>query len=175
MRSTLDSLIESTRSTLLEGLELIESVDDEAYAAAPTQLETDSAGNHMRHCLEFFGCFLTGLSAGAVDYAARKRDRAVGRDRLLGMLRIAEVLDSLEQLRGEDSEAAIAVRAEDELEGAWTPSTLGRELEFLRSHTVHHYALIALILRAHEAQVPASFGVAPSTLRHQAEVAACAR
>ncbi len=175
MRPTLDCLIESTRSTLLEGLSLIESIDDDAYALAPPLLETDSAGNHVRHCLEFFGCLLAGVSAGTVDYAARKRDRTVGRDRLLGMLRIAEAVEGLDNLRSADSETAVAVRAEDEEDDVWTPSTLGRELEFLRSHTVHHYALIALILRAHKAEAPASFGVAPSTLRHRAEVAACVR
>jgi hypothetical protein len=74
-----------------------------------------------------------------------------------------------------DASTPISVRSEDEAEDVWMPSTLGRELEFLRSHTVHHYALIALIFRAHEASVPSSFGVAPSTLRYQAEAAACAR
>ncbi|MFW5688937.1 MAG: hypothetical protein ACOC1U_05120, partial [Spirochaetota bacterium] len=47
-------------------------------------------------------------------------------------------------------------------------STLERELAVLASHTVHHYAIIALLLRVQDVDVPASFGVAPSTLRHEA-------
>ncbi len=47
-------------------------------------------------------------------------------------------------------------------------SSLRRELHFLLSHTVHHYALIAMILARHGVEVEPDFGVAPSTLRHWA-------
>lgn len=175
MENSPNTLIDSTRSTLLEGLALIESVDDNSYATAPQSLQTNSAGNHLRHCLEFFECFLDGPHSEAVDYASRRRTLAVGEDRLLGMLRIAEVVERLDGLRPVGSNTPVLVRAEDELGDVWTPSTVGRELEFLRSHTVHHYALIALILRAHQVHVASSFGVAPSTLRFQTEASACAQ
>jgi hypothetical protein len=38
----------------------------------------------------------------------------------------------------------------------------------LCSHAVHHFALIAMILRAHGIDVDPKFGVAPSTLRDRA-------
>jgi len=175
VKDTLQTLVESTKQTLLEGLTLIDSLDEAGYSATASSLGADSAGNHIRHYLEFFECFLDGLKIGAVDYASRRRDRAVGQDRLLGMLRTAETMERLDALRTLDSSAPISVRAEDDTEDAWMPSTLGRELEFLRSHTVHHYGLIALIVRMHGATVPSTFGVAPSTLRFQAEAPACAR
>jgi hypothetical protein len=40
-------------------------------------------------------------------------------------------------------------------------------LQFLLSHTVHHFALMALILRAQGADPGDDFGVAPSTLEHR--------
>ncbi|MFW6292999.1 MAG: hypothetical protein ACOC7V_11860 [Spirochaetota bacterium] len=40
-------------------------------------------------------------------------------------------------------------------------STVERELAMLASHTVHHYAIIALILRIQDVPVPEEFGVAP--------------
>jgi hypothetical protein len=47
-------------------------------------------------------------------------------------------------------------------------STVTRELQVLSSHTVHHFALIALTLRAHGVQIEPDFGTTPSTLRYRA-------
>ena len=58
----------------------------------------------------------------------------------------------------------------DEIE--WQPSTTGRELQFLVSHTVHHFAMIGGICRALEVEMEENFGVAPSTLRHRAQLEA---
>ena len=57
----------------------------------------------------------------------------------------------------------------------WTSSTLGRELLFLLSHTIHHYALIDLLLREEGFEVPPDFGMAPSTLKHLERQPECAR
>jgi hypothetical protein len=46
---------------------------------------------------------------------------------------------------------------------------MARELGMLLSHTVHHYALIAMLLRARGIEPPADFGVAPSTRAHWLE------
>jgi hypothetical protein len=54
-------------------------------------------------------------------------------------------------------------------------STVARELQFLLSHTVHHYALIALILRLQGFEPGEEFGVAPSTLAHWRREVVCAR
>jgi hypothetical protein len=59
--------------------------------------------------------------------------------------------------------------------GPWSRSTAARELQFLVSHTVHHYALIAFILRANGIDPGADFGVAPSTLAHRKSQQSCAR
>jgi hypothetical protein len=56
----------------------------------------------------------------------------------------------------------------------WSHSTVRRELQFLLSHTVHHFALIAVLLERFEIAVPDDFGIAPSTLRYWQEQAPCA-
>jgi hypothetical protein len=43
-----------------------------------------------------------------------------------------------------------------------------RELQFLASHTVHHYALIAHLARDRGVGVAPEFGVAPATLDYWA-------
>jgi hypothetical protein len=45
-------------------------------------------------------------------------------------------------------------------------SSTGRELQTLSSHTIHHFALIAMTLRVLGHKVDRDFGMAPSTLRY---------
>jgi hypothetical protein len=45
-------------------------------------------------------------------------------------------------------------------------SSLARELRSVASHTVHHFALVALQLRLAGVAVDPRFGVAPSTWAH---------
>ena len=47
-------------------------------------------------------------------------------------------------------------------------SSIGREMQALASHTVHHFALIAMTLQALGFHLDRDFGMAPSTLRYQA-------
>jgi hypothetical protein len=46
-------------------------------------------------------------------------------------------------------------------------SSVGRELQTLSSHTIHHFALIGMTLLAHGVAVDPDFGMAPSTLRYK--------
>jgi len=45
-------------------------------------------------------------------------------------------------------------------------STVRRELQYLQSHTIHHFALISMILRLQGLRPADDFGVAPSTLQY---------
>jgi hypothetical protein len=53
-------------------------------------------------------------------------------------------------------------------EDVYLISSIGRELQALSSHTIHHFALIAITLRLHGFDVDQDFGMSPSTLRYQA-------
>jgi len=56
----------------------------------------------------------------------------------------------------------------------WRRPTTLRELQFLFSHTIHHYALIANLLVMQGVEIGrdhSGFGVAPSTLEYWKETA----
>jgi hypothetical protein len=76
----------------------------------------------------------------------------------------------MDNLRLADATTSLLVRAEDigdpASASAWSPSSVGRELQALLGHTVHHYAIIALLLRVEGIEPGEEFGVAPSTLAH---------
>lgn len=133
------------------------------------KLNCGSAGGHLRHCVEFYRCFLDGLDSGFIDYDARPRDPVIEMDPRAAAAALVEIKHAI----GSSTEQLLAAHPLKvrECGEVWLQSTFERESRFLVSHTVHHMALIAVLLRAEGVGIPADFGVAPSTLRYRKEVA----
>lgn len=167
MPTTIHTLIQTNVAWLRQSLELIGRLDDRTYSAVPAGYAPHNAGGHLRHILDFYECLLDGLSAQShVDYDARKRDESIERSTNAAAGRIRLTIARLEALPAED--CPLLVRPEDAAVGyALLPSSLSRELMSLSSHTIHHFALIAMTLRAHGFTLDPRFGMAPSTLRHR--------
>lgn len=154
---------------------LLLRVSDPAYGAGTA--EAKPVGPHFRHVLEHYSCFLAGWAAGRIDYDARAREGALETERGTALGRIRELARGLEALDASRLEDPVEIRLECGVgdEGQqWSRSTVRRELQFLLSHTIHHYALIGLLLARLGIDPGESFGVAPSTLKHWERSAACA-
>ncbi len=142
----------------------------DAYAVPSAPLFSGSVGAHLRHVVEHYEALVQGLTLGVVDYDARPRDRALeaspalARNRLLGLRRVLghwtpDLLDRPMQVLGQGG-----------IEGDFgfcVSSSVGRELAFLASHAVHHFALLADPLQRHGVPVPAHFGKAPGTVANE--------
>lgn len=153
---------------LAQGLELVHTLDDGQYAAA--EANRSSVGAHLRHVIDCYRCFLRGLERGEIDYDARQRDPRLETERSVAESVLHELIDAFEALGDETCGRPLRVKVDAAAwcdDDPWHGSTVGRELQFLLSHTVHHYALIALLLRTRGVEPDPSFGVAPSTLEHQ--------
>jgi hypothetical protein len=149
-------------AVLRQGIDLIENLTDEHFTRC-NQGEKSSVGAHFRHNLDFVTNFLRGLETGKLDYNARERNLEVETNRYYAASRFREGVLKLENLTPEDLAKKILVRSET-VENLWCESSAARELEFLQSHTIHHYALIQIKLALFGFAVPQDFGVAPSTL-----------
>lgn len=152
---------------LQQGVALLERLDDVQYAGKPNNWAP--VGAQYRHVLDHYRCFLGGVAGGRVDYDARGRDEWVERSRLAALDATRECLEGLTTLSGA-MDRPIVVQMDS---GAgpdqpdWRPSSAGRELQFLCSHTIHHYALIRRLLEGAGVELDRAFGVAPSTLSYQ--------
>lgn len=169
-------LIETNIALLEQGLELLESLTDSTYSQRLPVLFSNRIGAQMRHILEFYECFFDGLTSRRIDYDARRRDASVEEMRSAATHRIKALLERFESDSLVKVDRSIQVRMED-APARWgnhalVASSTTRELQALTSHTIHHYALIAMALRTLNIEVPQGFGVAPSTLRYQAQVEA---
>ena len=163
----LDQLIHENRQFLKQAADLIDQISDELYANNDSRYFMSGVGKHIRHILGFYEQFLTGWSE-KIDYDARQRDPRQENERAYARDQISAVMDRLDQLSMSIDGDALQVRVKNDDvesdESNYSQSTVARELQFLKSHTVHHYAVVAMILKVQGFEPPAEFGVAPSTL-----------
>jgi uncharacterized damage-inducible protein DinB len=157
---------------------ILARLDDATYARASELNPEGTFGKHLRHCLDFYRCFLDGLKLDRIDYTHRERDGEVEERREAAAARMGDILRGLQTIET-GGHRPILVRDEEHpgapLAVGWSRSSVARELQFLSSHTVHHLALIAMLLRSFGVEPGADFGVAPSTLRHREEDERCVR
>jgi uncharacterized damage-inducible protein DinB len=162
----LRGLIEQHLEQLQDCAEILGSLTGEHLVAKdPGLFPHGSVGMHFRHILGYYERFLDG--GGRIDYDSRRRDATLETDRGALLAGIAAVHRSLQAMAAHPDTSARRVVVRDnglDLEDRYFPSSLGRELAFLLSHSVHHLAVVAMMLRVLGAEPPASLGVAPSTL-----------
>lgn len=171
-RSRKSVLIETNVRWLRQALTLLDRLDDEVYGKSPRGLAPHRVGGHLRHILEFYQCFLSGIESSHIDYDARPRNEAIEHSRADAAAAIRSIVGELECNPAVRQESIVWVRIEDaeasDVRDTFVESSVCRELQVLSSHTIHHFALIAVTLRMHGVEVCDDFGMAPSTLRHLA-------
>lgn len=160
-------------------LAFVDAIDDDGFRIPDPSLDLAAPGSHLRHVLDFVRCVVDGIRLGRIDYDLRPRDERIERDRSFARFEIGTQRRRLAALATLPPTRRVMVRAEcEDADGPWSESTFHRELLFLQSHTVHHFALIALHAKRLHLDVGDDFGVAPSTLRHRRAMEsarACAR
>lgn len=168
----LNTLVACNCTLLRQGAEAIASGAGVLYRPDPVTGQRPSIGAHFRHVLDHYFAFLRGLKPGRIDYDQRERDPEIETGMLVAQAAARRIEVALQELPATALQAPIlvnvAVATESHGEPSWEPSTVQRELAFLLSHTVHHYALIGLHARRHGVDLGEDFGVAPSTLEYRA-------
>ncbi len=184
-KQSLDFLISENAGVLRQGITVIKSIDDDQYSRPVEGSGTDSSlGKHFRHVINFYENLLSPVD-GTIDYDRRIRDPELETRCSRAADKMEELLDQLNKLGNSDLNGSeqngsethgskpndskdglvrrIRIGAQDDLT---VPSDIRRELKFVLEHSIHHYALIGLILRQRGVGIPDHFGVAPSTIAY---------
>jgi uncharacterized damage-inducible protein DinB len=168
-------LIAAAQDVLMQGLGLLFELNDRTYSHAVTAPFDASIGQHYRHILEHFHSLIKGLRAGEINYDARERNPRLQGEVTYASIATCDVLRALKRY----SEETLARRCKvinSVGYGTSNPSTfesnISRELAYCVGHAIHHYAIVRLICHEIGMTVPVEFGVAPSTLKHMASLAA---
>jgi uncharacterized damage-inducible protein DinB len=139
---------------------VIGKLDVNLYRAVRAQAVSGSVGGHVRHCLDHVAALVRGFESGHVDYDARVRGTAIESHPQAAIAEMERLMSLLRNIAGYSPDTPLWVDVDSP---DLAPSTLARELAFVSSHTIHHFALIALLLHDAGVRVPARFGYAPSS------------
>jgi hypothetical protein len=144
---------------------LLVQLDDEAFSRPLSILDGNTLGKHVRHIIEFYRCLIDGHPPGVVDYDGRRHDPALETDRRQAVAMLHRIGDELP--RHPDKPLKLRVRYNGE--AVLNDTSFRRELVYNIEHAVHHMAILRMAVRHHFGQIelPASFGVAQSTIRFQ--------
>lgn len=169
-----------------QGLRLLSSLTGEQYASVTPPIKS-SIAEHVRHILDMYFAIIR-RDGDTIDYDARRRGHTVERDKEQAHRELSEVRDWLARFDlgmenlGRHCERynnpRLNIKTEVALEdtaSAIVPTTEMRELVFVGSHTVHHYALIKIITQLQGIETEENLGVAPATASFLREESGCAR
>lgn len=161
------SAVSALRARLDELMRLVITLPAEAYCARPSRV-SGSIGEHVRHVLDHISSLVGANPSSALSYDHRSRGTAVETQpgsAVRELMRLDAALERWSDRTLEDPVAVTAVTSTDgESVTGW--SSVARELAFVMNHTIHHQAIIALLLERLEAELPDErFGYAPSTPR----------
>ena len=157
-------LIAENIKVLRQSQKLIAQMSDRLFAEIGAPTLASSVGAQFRHCLDFYQCFLRGMKNNKIDYDQRERNELLETNRARVMERIEALTEGLWKLSFGEEQATLWVKQDSPY---WSVSSLRRELQFLLSNTVHHQALIGLMLQVQGFVPEQEMGVAPSTLEHR--------
>lgn len=173
-RSILHTALQANLTVIDQGISLLNQLGAERYITRIQICYGASIGGHMRHIIEHYQSFLDGYEEGEIDYEKRARDPLVEGNVAHAVSTLETIAARLRHMERHTANATTGYCAET-ADGVISETSLLREIEFLLSHTIHHYALVAVMARLQGCEPESSFGVAPSTLKYQqAQTAACA-
>jgi len=145
--------------------DVVDSIDVATYRRTREDRVSGSVGAHVRHVLDHVTALIEPAADGLVDYDSRRRQTLVEHHQATAITELRRLAFGLCLLRNADERKPCRLSAVVSADGRRfeTPTMFGRELVFVLSHTVHHQAIIALLLATEGRRTPTRFGLAPST------------
>lgn len=153
----------TTKATVQQLKLVVVNLPGELYTNPSDLLGGATIGQHCRHVIELFTCLLEGYESGLINYDNRKRNKFIETNIEFA----AQQLQLIEQSIEQENKALIISY---ELNGTEIhfESNYNREVMYNLEHTIHHEALMKVAISEHSGyELPAEFGVAPSTLQYR--------
>lgn len=161
MSTAVGDIINANGLALAEGITLLGSITPVIYTKSQKPLFQSTIGAHFRHFLEHYECLFEQLPVRVIDYDQRRRYQRLEADFDYACEFIQLLKNRIEQIDQSYFELDLQIVSDQNRQPV--PTTLARELLFLESHTMHHYAMIAAMARASGVTIDGNFGVAIAT------------
>lgn len=167
-----DLIAENT--TVLDQLgHLIDQLSRETFARQFKAPGNPTTGRHVRHILDHYTSFLEALKPDRpfLDYENRERNATIEHCPREARAKVSAICNDLKKLENTSHERPVRVHYLTGSGAIAIDSSAGRELTFLTGHTIHHMAIIALLVGDLHIELKDGFGVHPSTQRYQQQSA----
>jgi uncharacterized damage-inducible protein DinB len=160
------NIVEASKQTLLELKSVLSQLEDNVYSQPLAIFSNSSIGMHTRHILEFYKCIID--QSEVINYDKRLRDLTLQSNVDYCKRTIDEIVQYLDMIQDHHLSKELIITSDEE-NSTNVKSSLGRELQYNLEHTIHHSALlkVGFISLDKGYNIPATFGVAPSTLSYQ--------
>lgn len=158
---------------LLEQLrDVITLLPHAIYVARPAARVSGSVGEHVRHCLDHMSALALAMAGDDLDYDRRARGTMVEVDPATAVNEIERLFVRFDRMtdRVFDRTLTLPIAIDPSSARLMTRSSITRETAYVIHHTIHHFAVIAVLLDWQGWRVPQNFGTAPSTLMARAAV-----
>ena len=149
-----------------QGLTLFAAICQTDYTYKATPYVESCMGEHLRHIVDMYLALINAGNTGIVDYNCRRRGALIEQELPVGILELQEIRKWLLNLEHNSLDQKVTILSETSVSSQQIcemPSTLRRELLFVASHTIHHFALIRVVAKHLDLEVSEQLGYAPAT------------
>ncbi len=167
-KSRYDPLITPLFTVLVQLQQVLSRISDAQFTGNPNAAYPGSIGAHVRHTLDHVQALITATHTGSLCYDHRQRGTSIETNRSAALHQLDQLGQKWLALRSLDLSRTyeLQVRLTPDAVPLTMPTSFEREAAFILSHTIHHNAILSLMLRSMGVQLPDGFGYAPSTLQY---------
>ena len=153
-----------------QAVSLLDDISLADYQEVLTPHFSSSIGGHIRHIVDHFLALKQASTSGEINYNKRNRHADLEQFPQSAIATCESITAWLEETRSTQllNQRVLVTRDIDisHTKGTTCESTLERELVFVASHAIHHYALIRIIRNMQGKALPEFFGYASSTISY---------
>ena len=153
-----------------QAISLLDDISLSDYKEVVAPHFTSSIGTHIRHILDHFLALKEAGWSGDINYNKRNRHSDIEQSPAAAIAACKSITEWLQQnCSSQLLNQRVSVLTEIDISDTKSTaceSTFERELVFVSSHAIHHYALIRIIRKMQGRDLPEFFGYAPATITH---------
>src|SRR5688572_6447910 len=95
--------------------DLVTQIEAKDFSKPSKTLHNNTIGQHVRHTVEFFLCFASGLKTGVINYDQRTHDKLIETDKFIALGAFGTIRDFIESLReNNDLQLQVGYGADDQ-------------------------------------------------------------
>jgi len=164
---SLESLKTANLQILSQLEEVLEQLHAQDFSMPLDILSGNTIGMHVRHVVELYLEFFTGMAEGEINYDKRKRNLTLQEDLETAIWALKDVKTQVKALQNETALLVKSCFVDSEI--IQLPSSLSRELAYNLEHSIHHMAILQICFKQYFTKLilPVHFGVANSTIQYQ--------